>query len=96
MYPGALPADSGLVLAPGETFPEALCGAPLAAAYGGPVLLTYKTTVLANNVKSRAAAPGAQARVLHRALHHRGERRDRGPGPAVTVTPISGAATSTP
>ena len=35
-----LPADSGLVLAPGETFPEALCGAPLAAAYGGPVLLT--------------------------------------------------------
>ena len=31
-----LPADSGLVLAPGETFPEALCGAPLAAAYGGP------------------------------------------------------------
>jgi hypothetical protein len=40
MFPGALPADSGLVLAPGETFPEALCGAPLAAAYGGPVLLT--------------------------------------------------------
>ena len=40
MFPGALPADSGLVLAPGETFPEALCGAPLAAAYRGPVLLT--------------------------------------------------------
>ncbi len=40
MFAGALPADSGLVLAPGETFPEALCGAPLAAAYGGPVLLT--------------------------------------------------------
>jgi putative cell wall-binding protein len=40
MFPGALAADSGLVLAPGETFPEALCGAPLAAAYGGPVLLT--------------------------------------------------------
>ncbi len=38
--PAALPAGSGLVLAPGETFPEALCGAPLAAAYGGPVLLT--------------------------------------------------------
>ncbi len=40
MFPGPLPADSGLVLAPGETFQEALCGAPLAAAYGGPVLLT--------------------------------------------------------
>jgi Tol biopolymer transport system component len=40
MYPGRLPAGCGLVLAPGETFPEALCGAPLASAYGGPVLLT--------------------------------------------------------
>ena len=40
MFPGALPPGSGVVLAPGETFPEALCGAPLAAAYGGPVLLT--------------------------------------------------------
>jgi N-acetylmuramoyl-L-alanine amidase/putative cell wall-binding protein len=40
MYPAALPDGGGLVLAPGETFPEALCGAPLAAAYGGPVLLT--------------------------------------------------------
>jgi beta propeller repeat protein len=51
MFPGALPAESGLVLAPGETFPEALCGAPLASAYGGPVLLTYQTA-LANNVKA--------------------------------------------
>jgi Tol biopolymer transport system component/putative cell wall-binding protein len=42
-YPTALPAGAGLVLAPGESFPEALCGAPLAAAYGGPVLLTTKT-----------------------------------------------------
>jgi len=40
MFSAALPAGGGLVLAPGETFPEALCGAPLAAAYGGPVLLT--------------------------------------------------------
>jgi hypothetical protein len=40
LFPGALPAGSGLVVAPGETFPEALCGAPLAAAWGGPVLLT--------------------------------------------------------
>lgn len=40
MFPAALPAGAGVVLAPGETFPEALCGAPLAAACGGPVLLT--------------------------------------------------------
>jgi putative cell wall-binding protein len=40
MFPGALPAEAGLVLAPGETYQEALCGAPLATAYGGPVLLT--------------------------------------------------------
>jgi uncharacterized repeat protein (TIGR02543 family) len=40
MFAGALPAGSGLVLAPGTTYQEALCGAPLAAAYGGPVLLT--------------------------------------------------------
>ena len=40
MYPTALPAGAGVVVAPGETFQEALCGAPLAAAYGGPVLLT--------------------------------------------------------
>jgi hypothetical protein len=43
MFPGALPAGSGVVVAPGDSFPEALCGAPLAAAYGGPVLLTQKT-----------------------------------------------------
>ncbi len=47
MYPLGLLPDCGLVLAPGETFPEALCGAPLAAAYGGPVLLT--PTVGLNN-----------------------------------------------
>jgi hypothetical protein len=51
MFPGALPPDSGLVLAPGETFPEALCGAPLAAAYGGPVLLT-PAVGLNNGVKA--------------------------------------------
>ncbi len=43
MFPGPLPSGSGVVLAPGETFPEALCGAPLAAAYGGPVLLNSPT-----------------------------------------------------
>jgi hypothetical protein len=40
MFPGSLPTGCGLVLAPGETFQEALCGAPLASAYGGPILLT--------------------------------------------------------
>jgi hypothetical protein len=51
MFPGSLLPGSGLVLAPGETFQQALCGAPLAAAWGGPVLLTYRTA-LANNVKA--------------------------------------------
>ena len=40
LFPEGLPTGSGVVVAPGETFPEALCGAPLAAAWGGPVLLT--------------------------------------------------------
>ena len=48
MFAGALPADSGLVLAPGDTFPEALCGAPLAAALGGPVLLTPRSGLPTN------------------------------------------------
>jgi subtilisin family serine protease/N-acetylneuraminic acid mutarotase len=47
MFPGALPAGSGLVLAPGDSFQEALCGAPLASAYGGPVLLTPRTVLTA-------------------------------------------------
>ncbi|MBN1631915.1 MAG: cell wall-binding repeat-containing protein [Thermoleophilia bacterium] len=46
VYPDGLPADSGVVLAPGwESYQEALCGAPLAAAYGGPVLLSSKTVL---------------------------------------------------
>jgi len=53
-YPRALPADSGVVLAPGETFQQALCGAPLAAAYGGPVLLT-PTVGLNNAVRAEIA-----------------------------------------
>jgi len=40
MFAGQLPDGAAAVVAPGETFQEALCGAPLAAAYGGPVLLT--------------------------------------------------------
>ena len=51
MFPGALPAGAGVVVAPGETFQEALCGAPLAAAYGGPVLLT-PTSGLENGTKA--------------------------------------------
>jgi putative cell wall-binding protein len=51
MYAGALPLNAGLVLAPGETFQEALCGAPLASAYYGPVLLTG-TTVLYSTAKA--------------------------------------------
>jgi len=39
-FPSTLPQGSGLVLAPGDTFAEALCAGPLASAYGGPVLLT--------------------------------------------------------
>jgi putative cell wall-binding protein len=42
VFPTGLPAESGLVLAPGDSYQEALCGAPLAAAYGGPILLTPK------------------------------------------------------
>ncbi|MBN1629318.1 MAG: cell wall-binding repeat-containing protein [Thermoleophilia bacterium] len=46
MFPAALPPDSGVVLAPGwESYQEALCGAPLAAAWGGPVLLSSKTVL---------------------------------------------------
>ena len=51
MFPTALPAGAGVVVAPGETFQEALCGAPLAAAYGGPVLLT-PTSGLENGTKA--------------------------------------------
>ena len=50
-FPFALAPNCGVVLAPGETFQEALCGAPLASAFEGPVLLTYQTA-LANNVKA--------------------------------------------
>ncbi len=90
LFPAALPADSGLVLAPGETFPEALCGAPLAAAYGGPVLLTYKTA-LANNVKAEMLrlAPkyvvciGLSTTTVNSVISAM--------GPTVTVIPINGA-----
>jgi peptidoglycan hydrolase-like amidase len=48
-FPGPLPPGSGVVLAPGwESYQEALCGAPLAAAYGGPVLLSSLTGLYGN------------------------------------------------
>lgn len=92
MYAGALPADSGLVLAPGETFQEALCGAPLAAAFGGPVLLTYKAA-LANNVRAeiQRLAPeyviciGMSSDVLYAV---------EAAVPSATVTSITGAGGS--
>ncbi len=89
MFPGALPPGSGVVLAPGETFQEALCGAPLAAAYGGPVLLTTRPAW--QERQAETATPGALLRLLHRA-----RRRHRGRGqaalPSATVTTINGAA----
>jgi subtilisin family serine protease len=51
MFPGPLPAGAGVVLAPGDVFQPALCGAPLAAAYGGPVLLN-STTILFSTVRT--------------------------------------------
>jgi Tol biopolymer transport system component len=44
-FGGALPDGCGLVLARGDRYQEALCGAPLASAYGGPVLLTPTTGI---------------------------------------------------
>jgi hypothetical protein len=53
MFPGGpLSPGSGVVLAPGwESYQEALCGAPLASAYGGPVLLS-SITVLMGSVQA--------------------------------------------
>ncbi len=42
---GFAPGVEALVLANGETYQGALCAAPLAAAYGGPVLLTYSASL---------------------------------------------------
>jgi hypothetical protein len=53
MFPGGpLAPGSAVVLAPGwESYQEALCGAPLASAYGGPVLLS-SITVLMGSVQA--------------------------------------------
>jgi len=58
-FPSGLPADCGLVLAPAETYQQALCGAPLAAAHGGPVLLTY-TAGLNNGVRAEMQRLGPE------------------------------------
>jgi outer membrane protein assembly factor BamB/putative cell wall-binding protein len=93
MFPAALPAGSGLVLAPGETFQAALCGAPLAAAYGGPLLLTpgsgLNTAVRAELLRLApthvfcVGLPPAVADAVVTAL-----------GPGATVTSINGDAGS--
>jgi putative cell wall-binding protein len=92
-FPAALPADSGVVLAPGRTFPEALCGAPLASAYGGPVLLTG-TTALYSTVKNELVrlnpkyvfCIGLSSTVAHLV---------KAALPSATVTSVNGAGTGT-
>ncbi len=46
-YPGGAPA---VVLATGVNFPDALCAAPLATAYGGPILLVQPNGTLDSKV----------------------------------------------
>jgi putative cell wall-binding protein len=57
---------SAVVLATGETFPDALSGAPLAAQKGGPLLLTPSKTVDPAVVAEihRVLAPGGKVYVL--------------------------------
>ena len=92
MFPGALPPDSGLVLAPGETYQEALCGAPLAAAYGGPVLLT-PSVGLNNAVRSEIIRLAPKYVVLHRACRFDQDAVQAALGPRAPP-PSSEAATT--
>jgi len=92
MFSEALPAGSGLVLAPGETFPEALCGAPLAAAYGGPVLLT--PAVGLNNGAEAEMQRLAPQYVFCIGLSDAVVNEVRSALPAATVTTIRGAGGS--
>lgn len=93
MFATALPADSGLVLAPAEIFQAALCASPLAAAYGGPVLLTYALG-LGNGVRdemlrlapSKVICVGLPALVVDQVAVAMGG--------GVTVTSISGVGRS--
>jgi Tol biopolymer transport system component len=87
--PGTLPAGSGLVLAPGETFQEALCGAPLASAYGGPVLLSPKTAIRQDVMAEvRRLAPQSVFVIGYSTTLVTSIRAAL---PGITVTPINGA-----
>lgn len=87
-YLAVLPAGSGLVLAPGESFQEALCGGPLAAAYGGPVLLNQKTSVNgAVMAEIRRLAPQTVFCIGYSTTMVTAIRRVL---PGITVTPING------
>ena len=44
-FPSALPAGSAVVIVPGDTYCLAVLGAPLAKAWGGPVLYTESTAL---------------------------------------------------
>jgi hypothetical protein len=90
MFADALPAGAGLVLAPGETYPAALCGAPLAAAYGGPVLLTSGSG-LAPGVKAEIVRL-APARVFCVGLSDGVANAVRAAVPGATVEVIRGAS----
>jgi hypothetical protein len=88
MFPGALPAGAGVVVAPGETFQEALCGAPLAAAFGGPVLLTQKAGLEAGTrAELQRLAPSS---VFCIGLSNTVVTAIRAALPSATVIPISG------
>jgi putative cell wall-binding protein len=56
---GFAPGVEAVVIASGETYQGALCSAPLAAAYGGPVLLTG-STIFGDTTRAEVArlAPG--------------------------------------
>jgi hypothetical protein len=89
MFPAPLPPGSGVVLAPGVTFQEALCGAPLASAWGGPVLLN-STTVLYGAVHDELVRL-APAQVFCIGLSNAVASAVRAALPAATVTSINGA-----
>jgi peptidoglycan/xylan/chitin deacetylase (PgdA/CDA1 family) len=91
-FPAALADGAGLVLAPGETFQEALCGGPLAAAYGGPVLLTPAAGLL-SGVKAEIQRL-APANVVCVGLSATVVDQVKAALPAATVTSISGAGGS--
>jgi|GEM_PF-511694 len=91
-YPKAGSA-SAVVLATGETFPDALSGAPLAAQKGGPLLLTPSKTVDPAVVAEihRVLAPGGKVYVLG-GVNAVSDKVVAGLGlPAGQITRISGA-----